>query len=53
MRKTLAHKTTKVFKQKLLSIALLRMNVLFYWSMLSTDADEEDIQTLLKMVIEL
>ena len=28
-------------------------DVLFYWSMLSTDADEEDTQTLLKMVIKL
>ena len=47
LRKTLAHKITDGFKEKLLSSILLRMKM---WSMLSADADEEDAQTLLKMV---
>ena len=53
LRKTPAHKITDGFKQKLLSSIASNEDVLFYWSMLSADADEEDAQTLLKMVIEL
>ena len=48
-----AHKITDSFKQKLLSSIASNEDVLFYWSMLSADADEEDTQTLLKMMIEL
>ena len=53
LRKTPAHKITDGFKQKLLSSIASNEDVLFYWSMLSADADEEDAQTLLKMIIEL
>ena len=38
MRKMPAHKIT----QKLLSSIALNEDVLFYWSMLPADADEED-----------
>ena len=37
-----AHKITDAFKQKLLSSIASNEDVLFYWSMLSADADEED-----------
>ena len=50
--KTPAHKITNGFKQKLLSSIALNEDVLFYWSMLSADV-EEDAQTLLKMITEL
>ena len=53
LRKMPAHKITDGFKQKLLSSIASNEDVLFYWSMLSADADEEDAQTLLKMMIEL
>ena len=48
----LAHKITDEFEQKLLSSIGSSEDVLFYWSMLSADADEDDAKTLLKMVIE-
>ena len=38
---------------ELLSSIASNEDVLFYWSRLSADADEEDAQTLLKMVVEL
>ena len=53
LRKMPAHKITDGFKQKLISSIASNEDVLFYWSILSADADEEDAQTLLKMVIEL
>ena len=42
MRKMPAHKITDAFKQKLLSSIASNEDVLFYWSMLPADADEED-----------
>ena len=53
LRKMPTHKITDGFKQKLLSSIASNEDALFYWSMLSADADEEDAQTLLKMMIEL
>ena len=47
LRKTPTHKTMDGFKQKLLNSIALNEDVLFYWSMLSADAGEEDAQTLL------
>ena len=53
LRKTPAHKITDGFKQKLISSIASNEDVLFHWSVLTADAEEEDAQTLLKMVIEL
>ena len=53
LRKTPAHMITDGFKQKLLGSIGSNEDVLSLWRSLSADADEEDAQTLLKMVIEL
>ena len=48
----LAHKITDELEQKFLSSIGSNEDVLFYWSMLSADAGEDDAKTLLKKVIE-
>ena len=51
LRMTPAHMITDGFKQKLLGSIGSNEDILSHWRSLSADADEEDAQTLLKMVI--